>query len=121
MDHVWPNLQRHSNICRASPCGDLDRIVEHGLGTTDLDEQRRQTLEIGVKWGGKRCPRGFPAKIPAGQFQYVFLADDWIDRRLGDVALAWRFHVDPGRETPATRRQRQAALPQSNYHGEGQS
>jgi hypothetical protein len=74
MDHVWPNFQRNANIRRASPRGDLDRIVEEGLGTADLDQQRRQTLEIRIKWGGKRCPWRFPPEIPVGQVQKQTLA-----------------------------------------------
>jgi hypothetical protein len=69
-EHVWPDLQRDPNVRRAGPRGDLGCIVEQGLGAADLNEQRRQTLEIGIQRGGKRRPRRSPSGVSAGQAAY---------------------------------------------------
>ena len=41
MDHLRPNLQVYTHISRTGDLGQPDRVVEQGLGRTDLDQQGR--------------------------------------------------------------------------------
>jgi len=53
MNHFGPDLQIDADIGGAGRFGQPDRVVKQGLRRTDLDQQRRQALEIGVDWRGQ--------------------------------------------------------------------
>jgi hypothetical protein len=49
VDHVGPDLQRDDVIGGAERTGKADGVVEQGLGGADLDQHRRQTVEVRIQ------------------------------------------------------------------------
>ena len=49
MDHMRPDFERDRHVLSTSRGGETHRVVEQRLGRADLDQQRRQAPEIGIK------------------------------------------------------------------------
>ena len=52
MDHLRPDLQIYAHVGRTGRLGQLDRIVEQGFRSTDLNQQWGKTGKVGVD---RRC------------------------------------------------------------------
>src|SRR5882724_12835576 len=63
MDHVGPHLQVYLHPSRFCPLSYPGGVIEQGLGGTDLDKQRRQPAQIGMKRRGKGRLGICPPKI----------------------------------------------------------
>ena len=46
MDHVRPNFERYIYVGSARNCRKTNRIVEQSLGGADLNEHRREALQL---------------------------------------------------------------------------
>ncbi len=46
MDHVGPDFEGRGNVGLAGRGGEADGVVEQGFGRADLDQGRREALEI---------------------------------------------------------------------------
>jgi len=56
MDHIRPHLQCYPHIGRPRYGGEPHRVIEQGFGRADLDQQGRQSSEIGIDWRRQRRP-----------------------------------------------------------------
>ncbi len=111
MDHFRPHLQRHRHVRRARHAGQPYRVVQQCFRRADLDIQRRDAFQVGVNRRRQRRPRIGAVEVMRRHFQKrVFLHDRVLGGFSGHGA-ADAFHVDPGRDTPAARRLRQARVP----------
>ena len=103
MDHVRPDFEGRGDVGRAGRGGEADRVVEQGLGRTDLDQGRRQSLEIGVE---RREARVFPVhsrrRKGVGQLLQISLLNERIDRALARERRPRHGEIDPRRHEPET-------------------
>jgi hypothetical protein len=75
MDHVRPDLELDMHVLARRPGGQLQGVGQQDLGSSHMDEQRRQVAQIGMD---RRCERlaGIRAvQIKAGEGPDAFLLD----------------------------------------------
>ncbi len=103
VDHVRPYLEGRRDVGRAPGGSEADSIIEQSLGRTDLNEGRRQSLEIRVE---RRKARVFPVHpsrdIGVGQPLQVPFLNERIDGAFARERRARHGEIDPRRQEPET-------------------
>ena len=101
MDHVRPDFEGDGDVGRARRSGEAGRVAEQRLGRPDLDQRRREPVQVGVE---RRDARVLPVNpggdIGVRKLDEIALVDEGI---AGVLARHRRFRhrqVRPGRDEP---------------------
>ena len=112
MHHVFPGLELDLDAGCPGALGDARRVVEQDLGGTHLDEERRQTREVGVERRRQRVARVGAAQIGLRHHPQPRLGHHRIFGRLGLDRGAGSGEIGPRREQRGGSRERDAAIAQ---------
>src|SRR5260370_27185397 len=97
VNHFGPHFELGADSRRLRAIGQASRIVEQCLGLADLNQQRRQALEVSVERRREWRARVLSAEISRGHPQQALALNHPVDRRLELPCLADSFHADPQR------------------------
>ena len=121
VDHTRPNLEGRRDVGLAGRGGEANGVVEQGLGRADLDQGRRQPLEICVE---RRKARVFPVhscrREGRSQLLQVSFLDEGIDGAFARERRSGHGEIDPRRQKPETPGQILARALELLYQGERQ-
>ena len=103
MDHMRPDFQGRGDVGLTGSGSEADRIVEQGLARADLNQGRRQSIEISVE---RRKARVFPVHSRRREGLRQRLQIFFLNERIGDAfaheCRPRHREVEPRRQKPET-------------------
>ena len=110
VDHVVPDFEGGFDTRRAGGAIERNGFVVENLRGADLNQQRRQTFEVGEEGGGKRRLGDLPLQVVIRHGLQVLRTHHRIEVELCPVGRRRASEVGPGREANPGGGHRQALV-----------